>query len=159
MKKSEQRNKIWNTIMEVRGVTNEEKKYGDESKADIESRWNFKSPVKMNSIKRGDIIGIEDSADTIVVKFEGFSDDSEKYGEGGWKFKTLSDAMKHFNVKNASALENAFKDMQYGYGCYAIFSYVDGYDFGEEFTAYLFKGRWSLGSGASSFKMYRAEKK
>ena len=119
------------------------------------------SPIKSSDLKAGDIVfcGYRGHAD--VCKFLGFSDDSKTYGDGGVKFKTLREVFSHYKIKSIPELQayndKVGKEKGYGYGVYMLFD-----EMGErnvEFTAYLFKGRWSLGSSADRMNLFKAVKK
>lgn len=101
-----------------------------------------------SNIKKGDVVSID--TDSIhnewsdIVEFIGFSDIEQKYGESGPKFDTLKDLKAHYNVRSVKALEALADEKEYGHVPNAIMRPVDG---SQTYMAYLYNGKWCLGSG------------
>lgn len=86
-----------------------------------------------------------------LYEFLGFTDDTTKYGDqfekhGKIAFKTAKEMLKHYKVKTFKELEELQRKNEYGYGSYMCMRDVESNETGAWF--YLFKGRWTRGSGA-----------
>ena len=85
-------------------------------------------------------------------EFLGFTDDKQKYGQdinsdtAEVKFKSSKELLKHYGVKTFKALEELQDENEYGLQSYMIIRDLETNEVGPWF--YLFKGRWSRGSGA-----------
>lgn len=119
-------------------------------------KGNFKATksIKSTELKPGDIFmgsynQVNQGAN--IYEFLGITDDSTKYGEqfeknGKIAFKTVKECLKYYKVSSLKALEDLQDKNEYGYHSYmCVKDLIDG-DEGAWF--YLFRGRWSRGSGA-----------
>ena len=127
------------------------------------------SNVSFNNVQAGDKVNMHDHASAsrydnhndIDLIFMGFTDLTVKHGEGGVAFKNLREVKKKYNVRTAEQVENLGDDMDYGHNIYAIFKDINTDDptrlqlGGGEFAAYLFNGKWGVGSGADPVALSR----
>ena len=129
-------------------------------------KGNFKpiKSIKSTELKPGDIFlgsynAYNQGAD--IYEFLGITDDSTKYGESFKKsnkiaFKTVRDCLKYYKVSSLKALEELQNENEYGYHSYMCVKDLLNGDSGAWF--YLFKGRWSRGSGAEPLSFTLLEK-
>lgn len=103
---------------------------------------------RINSIKAGDkvLAGYGRHMDENV--FLGFTDRTEKYGRTP-KFDTFKDAKAAGMGANAADVERLDTEAEYGHHCYALFRDEGG----TVWAAYVFKGRWSVGSSADALRI------
>lgn len=116
-------------------------------------------------LKQGDIFmasysSTNQGAD--VYKFLGITDDSTKYGDqfkkqGKVAYKSVKDCLIANNVKSLKELQALQDKNEYGFQSYLCVQDLDSNDKGAWF--YLYKGRWSRGSGAEalSFTLLKPE--
>lgn len=106
-----------------------------------------------SNIKAGDIleVGYRDYLDT--CKFLGFTNNDTKYSENP-VFPTAKALLAHVKVKTFADLEAVqdAADKAYGYGHHFYARFEDQGN-GDTFSAYIFKGRWVLGSSADACKL------
>lgn len=104
---------------------------------------------RINSIKAGDKVLAGYGRFMEENEFLGFTDRTEKYSSTP-KFDTFKDAKAAGMGNNAADVERIDDEQQeYGYCCYALFRNESGSVWG----AYVFKGRWSIGSSADPLRM------
>lgn len=117
-------------------------------------------PIKSGNLKKGDyFLGYyskyNQGAD--IYKFNGFTGDETAYGEGKITlYSSLKDLLKKYNVKKLSELEALQNENEYGYQSYMNVTDVDSGETGSWF--YLYKGRWSRGSGAEYLSFHLLKK-
>jgi len=108
--------------------------------------------MNFNTIQAGDVVDLETQSAFRGNKFLGFTTVNTRYSEDP-VFKNLKDAKAAYGVRTNAQLEEVGEELGYGHNVYAIFEspdehpllgVVDTYIWG----AYLFKGRWSLGTSA-----------
>ncbi len=101
--------------------------------------------------------GTRVNVDGMESIFLGFSDASQKYGESGVRFSDWKDLSSFYNIVTFKSLDLINEHMEkrngYGFGIYAIFRFGvmgDDPDATDVYTAYRYKGRWCVGSGADA---------
>ncbi len=119
----------------------------------------FIGRVSSKSLKPGDIIGAtykatNEGAD--VYEFIGFSGTEKEYGEGGKKYNTLKEVFESEGVHSNKELEEKQDKNKYGNETYMIVKDLETGEQGPWF--YLFKGRWSRGSGAEALTFWKVQK-
>lgn len=91
-----------------------------------------------------------------LFKFTGVSDAEQKYGESGPKFKTVKDAMTHYNLRNmkeVSAMDSKENGREYGQSI----RLCGEWEGGDKGCYYYPSGSsWTRGSGADRLKFYKA---
>jgi len=86
----------------------------------------------------------------IECTFLGFTDDTQQYGKGSKiSFKTQKELLTHYKVKTLAQLEALQDKNEYGYHSYMILKMVSG----QVFNSYVFKGKWTIGSGADKITL------
>jgi len=105
------------------------------------------NPLKVSQLRAGHIYGATEGrgGHTSLLKFHGFTDNDEKYGGGGVKYKTLRDLMLAKGVRNLRALEALADDLEYGHGFYLCGDWGPGQ---KGCYYYIYNGRWVMGSSA-----------
>lgn len=103
------------------------------------------------SIKAGDVLEVGYRGHLDRCEFLGFTSNETKYSETP-VFKTAKEMMDKVKVTTFAALEKFQNEqnLEYGHHFYAIFKDLKTNDV---FSAYLFKGRWSLGTSADAAKL------
>jgi hypothetical protein len=103
------------------------------------------------SIKTGDVLEVGYRGHLDRCEFLGFTDNTTKYSETP-VFKTAAEMLKFAGVTSFSALEEyqEAQNLEYGHHFYAVFKDLST---GDVFSAYLFKGRWVLGTSADVAKL------
>lgn len=86
----------------------------------------------------------------------GVTGHEEKYGEGGVKFNSVKECLQHYNVNSLKELEDLQDKNEYPNHSYLVVRDLNDNDSGPWF--YLYKGRWSRGSGAEALSFYTVEK-
>lgn len=85
-----------------------------------------------------------------ICKILGVTDMETKYGDGGIKFKSVKEALMHYQVKTLKELEALGDEKEYGHGCYLYVEDME--DVEHQYKRgpwyYLDEGRWCRGSGA-----------
>ena len=82
-----------------------------------------------------------------IYEIKGFTGDEKKYGEGGVKFKTTAELLKHYEVSSLKALYAKQDEQDHGMHSYLYCKDLEDNDEGPWF--YLNQsGRWCYGSGA-----------
>lgn len=113
--------------------------------------------MKMSQIKAGDVVKmIARTGYTTREQFLGFTTIDEKYSETP-VFNTLKEVKEFYGVKNAREIDNLgiAHNLPYGHGVYACFKNLDDDEKhgGYTWQAYLYEGRWVLGSGCTHFSI------
>ena len=93
------------------------------------------------------------------VEVVGFSDNKQKYGESGVVYTSVKEMLAANNVRSLRELEELDDQNEYGYHHYLILR-----DLTEDvvtikdniFNAYIYKGRWAVGSSADFVSFYEA---
>ena len=104
------------------------------------------STVGAHKITAGNVYHMQERNFASPVRFNGWTDDDQKYGEGKGKFAHLKAIP---GINKLADVESKANSKEYGYGHYAHFTALDkdGKD-DYDFNAYVHKGRLSVGSGA-----------
>ena len=107
--------------------------------------------MKMSQIKAGDVVKMDSRHNLTTERFLGFTGIEDKYSEKP-AFETLKEVKEFYGVSNARQLEDLdhAHDLPYGHSVYACFHNLE-----DDYTwqAYLFEGRWVLGSGCDRFSI------
>ena len=106
--------------------------------------------IKTTSLKKGMIVAASYNRynqGMDIYEFLGVTDDMSKYGEHPKKvFSSVRECLKFYNVKTLKQLEDLQSTTEYGKASYLLVKDLESGKSGPWF--YLFKGRWSRGSGA-----------
>lgn len=103
------------------------------------------------NIKAGDLLEVGYRSHMDPCTFLGFTDNTTKYSETP-VFKTAKELLAFAKVTTFADLEK-FQEaagLEYGHHFYAVFQDMTTKDI---FTAYLYDGRWSLGTSADRAKL------
>lgn len=110
--------------------------------------FHVKQKLRGNQLARGMTVLAKSMGSVEFYEILGVSDDSQAYGDGGVVYDSVREAFKANGVKSLKALEEKDRKNEYGYSHYVwVRSLEDG---GEGPYLYLYKGRWAMGSGAST---------
>ena len=112
--------------------------------------------MKMSQLKAGDVVTMTEyrSGRQTTETFLGFTGIEDKYADTP-QFNTLKEVKKFYGCTNASQIDALGDEFGYPYGhnVYACFEshrpVEDGGNF--KWQAYLYEGRWVLGSGCTRF--------
>lgn len=92
-----------------------------------------------------------------IVRILGVTGDDKAYGEGGVKFRSVKEALHHYNVKSLAELEKLQNQNEYGHCSYLYVEDMEdtAHEHKRGAWYYLSGGRWCRGSGAEklSFAM------
>ena len=106
-----------------------------------------------SNIKAGDVLEVGYRKHLDTCKFLGFTNNDTKYSEKP-VFSTVKELLAYIKVSTFADLERVqdAADKAYGYGhhFYAVFEDQGN---GDVFCAYIYKGRWVLGSSADVCKL------
>lgn len=106
-----------------------------------------------SNIKAGDVLEVGYRNRLETCTFLGFTNNDTKYSETP-VFSTAKELLAHVKVTTFAQLEavqdKADKGYGYGHHFYAVFK--DNKN-GDVFQAYLFKGRWVLGTSADACQL------
>jgi len=123
--------------------------------------WEFIRKVPYKSLKVGGVYGesyhrYNTGYDVFI--FDGFSDVTPKYGEGGPMFQNIKEVQDKYGVRNMDDIENIEKllDMKYGHGIYLCTTSLTMGMSGCYY--YVSEGRWSRGSGAEPLTFWEVER-
>ena len=109
------------------------------------------------SLKKGmTVLAAHAYGNTHPYEILGVTGTEERYGEGGVKYDSVKAALKASGVRSLSELEMKDDENEYGHGHYLVVRDLVSGETGSWF--YLFKGRWSIGSGAQPLSFRLAEK-
>lgn len=116
--------------------------------------------MRITDLKAGQKLRIVSEGFINVHEFEtqflGFSDHKVKYSEQP-VFKSWSEVKTEYGIRTIPQLEAKFESMklEYGQGIYAIFKDPpsEEYPEGMVWAAYIYNGRFALGSGAQRFSI------
>ena len=108
--------------------------------------------MNFNTIQRGDVVDLETQSVFRGNKFLGFTTVDTRYSSDP-VFKNLKDVKAAYEVRTNAQLEEVGEELGYGHHVYAMFESPDERNYvGNKgkfvWGCYLYKGRWSAGSGA-----------
>lgn len=120
-------------------------------------KWFAKGKLTGRQLKNGQVVlasynKYNQGAD--VVEILGFTDNTEKYGEGGVAFYSVDEVMKAKGVKTLGELETLPRD-EYGQDIYVVVRDLKSGESGPWY--YLCEKRWSYGSGAEALSFVEVE--
>ncbi len=110
--------------------------------------FHVKRKLRGNQLAKGMIVLAKSMGSIDFYEILGVSDDSQEYGEGGVVYDSVREALQANKVTSLKALEEKDNKNEYGYSHYVFVRSLE--DEGEGPWLYLFKGRWNMGSGAST---------
>lgn len=109
--------------------------------------------IKGDKLEKGmKILGVARRHDNFFEVL-GFTDHSEQYSEKP-KFNSVKELYSHEGVTSLAELNKEQDNRPYGHNNYMVCKDLKD---GDVFTAYLYKGRWSVGTGADPLSMVRIE--
>lgn len=108
-----------------------------------------KTRISVATLKAGNIAMVGYKGWHTKNVFLGLTDNSEKHSTKP-RFKCLRELKQHCKVRSAKELEKLEQKKGYGYSFYAVFMDMEC---GQIWTAYLFEGRWSVGTSADALQI------
>ena len=112
--------------------------------------------VRASQLKRGMLIAVSyQSRVAFYAEVLGFTGNDKKYGEGGVQYNSQKELLAGNNVKNLKELEELDDKNEYGYHHYM--KARDLVNKEEGAWLYVYKGRWSIGSGADKVSFREAK--
>jgi hypothetical protein len=126
-----------------------------------EERFEYIRKIQYKSMVPGGIYGESYNAYNTgfdVFVFDGFSDVTPKYGEGGPRYPNITAIQQKYDVHNLNQVEYLGDklDMEYGHGIYLCTTSLTMGLSGCYY--YVFKGRWSRGSGAEPLTFWEVRR-
>ena len=122
--------------------------------------------VRGNMLKRGQALRMSYLSNHDRRKFHvwvevlGFTDKKQKYGESGVKYNSVKEMLAANNVRSLKQLDELDSENEYGYHHYMVLRDLtdDVITINEDktFNAYLYNGRWAVGSSANYVTFYEA---
>lgn len=115
----------------------------------VEDRELLKETIPGNRLQKGMKIVMNyrnNGLNSWITEIVGFTDDKSAYGENPKKvYDSVKDLLTAYKVRTLKELEELQDKNEYGFHTYMI---TKDDEMGEGPYTYLFKGRWSVGSGA-----------
>lgn len=111
--------------------------------------------MNMKQIVSGQRVTITSKQMHFDATFLGFSDNDSQYAASGPQFASWTAVKTEKKVATFKALEALDDSMPHGYSVYALFLCANTHNANRVFImrAYLFEGKWSIGSGAEAMTL------
>lgn len=118
----------------------------------VRPQFRIGNPIRGNLLKRGMKVAASYNSTnqgTDYVEILGFTNNKAKYGESGVQFNSVKDIFRSLRgVSSLKGLEEYDDKNEYGYSHYMVVRDLEDGQSGPWY--YLYKGRWSRGSGAEA---------
>jgi hypothetical protein len=131
---------------------------GDEPLIVGSKTYKAKGPLKGTQLKKGMIVLAtynEVNQGTNLFEILGVTGDDKEYGKAGVKYDSVKEALIDIGAKTLKELNEIQDKKKYGYSSYLFVKDLESGKSGPWF--YLYKGRWSRGSGAEKLSFVLME--